>query len=311
MNAYSHQRQTPLAAIPILLTLGNAVCGFGSITFATKVGPDILDSNYLYISGWLIFAAMLFDMLDGTAARWTKQVSEFGAQLDSLCDAISFGVAPAFIMLKLSQNHHPRMLWLIAAFFMICTVLRLARFNVETGDEDSHETFSGLPSPAAAGLVGSFAIALPRLPEILEQGLSDATSETEPWMISMVRFCLPIITLIVAFLMVSRVRYPHICRQLMRGGSSRRLLQVLFAIVAVLAFRELAIPLILCVFTLGAPLRALWQGVLVRGGFSLAAAAINDSCSALADPSGSDIPGLQCDDAVCWPETPGIPEGHA
>ena len=94
------------AVVPTLLTLGNAVCGFGSITFATKVGPGVTEGNELLVAALLLLAAMVFDMLDGHAARWAKMTSDFGAQLDSLCDVISFGVAPAFIMLKFPQVHH-------------------------------------------------------------------------------------------------------------------------------------------------------------------------------------------------------------
>ena len=89
------------AVFPTLLTLGNAACGFSAITFAAKVGPDPAGEHDLFLSAVFIFLAMLFDMLDGSVARWAKQTSEFGAQLDSLCDAISFGVAPAFLMLKI------------------------------------------------------------------------------------------------------------------------------------------------------------------------------------------------------------------
>ena len=86
------------------MTLGNAACGFGAITFAAKVGPDPAGEHDLFLSAVLIFLAMLFDMLDGSVARWAKQTSEFGAQLDSLCDAVSFGVAPAFLMLRIIHS---------------------------------------------------------------------------------------------------------------------------------------------------------------------------------------------------------------
>ena len=96
------RREIVFAVLPTMLTLGNAVCGFGAITFAAKwSGGDAKLS--LFIASGLIFLAMVFDALDGSAARLTKQTSEFGAQLDSLCDAISFGVAPGFILLQLAN----------------------------------------------------------------------------------------------------------------------------------------------------------------------------------------------------------------
>src|SRR5688572_1654026 len=117
-----------ISVIPTLLTLGNAMCGFGAITFAAKLGPTYSE-NYagteLLIAGLLIFLAMVFDAFDGSAARLMNQTSDFGAQLDSLCDAVSFGVAPAYLMLQmmvhsfgpeinLPFNYHPRVLWMIA-----------------------------------------------------------------------------------------------------------------------------------------------------------------------------------------------------
>ena len=174
------------AVLPTLLTLGNAACGFGAITFAAKVGPESAAGNEFFIAALLIFLAMLFDMLDGSAARWTQQTSDFGAELDSLCDVISFGIAPAFLMLQFTRAdhtfgsqltapfadlYHPRLLWVIGVLFVVCAVLRLARFNVETDEDDSHAFFSGLPSPAAAGTVASFPIAM----------LSDASSRKYTW----------------------------------------------------------------------------------------------------------------------------------
>ena len=187
------RRRKVYAVLPTLLTLCNAACGFGAITIAAKVGPDHFDGFELLTAAQLIFLAMLFDMLDGSAARLTNQTSEFGAQLDSLCDAISFGVAPAFILLQLAHpehhlmdtmvgqatfNYHPRILWAIAVLFMVCAILRLARFNVESDEEDSHEFFSGLPSPAAAGVVASFPIGMKELKDQL--GTDGAVSWARP-----------------------------------------------------------------------------------------------------------------------------------
>ena len=90
--------------VPSLLTLGNAACGFASITLAANMSPEKIAEGGLYMAGLLIFIAMAFDALDGPVARLAKQTSDFGAQLDSMCDAVSFGVAPAFLMLKFSPQ---------------------------------------------------------------------------------------------------------------------------------------------------------------------------------------------------------------
>ena len=113
------------------------------------------DDPSLFYASLFIFAAMVFDSLDGAVARWTHQTTKFGGELDSLCDAISFGVAPALILLQVSDAYPARLLWVIAALFMTCTLLRLARFNVEAASEANHDWFSGLPSPAAAATVAS------------------------------------------------------------------------------------------------------------------------------------------------------------
>jgi CDP-diacylglycerol---serine O-phosphatidyltransferase len=271
------------------LTLGNAACGFGAITYAARVGPDPVDS-YLFVSALLIFLAMLFDMLDGSVARLARQTSDFGAQLDSLCDAVSFGVAPAFLMLQLlhSMGRHPsavdqpdstlnlpdlhfpplfeypsRLLWVIGCLFALCALLRLARFNVETDEEDSHAFFSGLPSPAAAATIASFPIALSGLrSRALQEGAWRTLAE---WLIPATYLLLPAITLSVAVLMVSRFRYAHFFNQLFRGHRSRlRLIQIILTFAIVFVLRE-AMPLIFCYFAFTPPAQSAWRELMRRG----------------------------------------------
>src|SRR5437870_3858304 len=99
-----------IAVLPTLLTLGNGVCGFIAITFASKiVDPAAVASNEANFAwaGWFILFAMVFDMLDGYVARLSKTASDFGGELDSLCDVVSFGVTPAFLLLKLGPGWDP------------------------------------------------------------------------------------------------------------------------------------------------------------------------------------------------------------
>ncbi|MGC1274116.1 MAG: phosphatidylcholine/phosphatidylserine synthase [Planctomycetaceae bacterium] len=267
-----HGRQRAFAVLPTMLTLGNAACGFGSITFAAKLGPaiDLGDSGtHLYVSALLIFLAMVFDALDGRAARWANQSSEFGAQLDSLCDAISFGAAPAFLMLQFIDHfetafeppfeYHPRLLWVIGVLFVVCAILRLARFNVETDEDDGHDHFSGLPSPAAAGTVASFPLAIGDLVDLAAK----TGAKTQPlaaFLVPTVQIALPLITLAAAVLMVSRIRYVHMFNQLFSGRRSRRhLIQVVFGIATVFLLREMAVPVLFCYFAFASPLRAAWD----------------------------------------------------
>lgn len=259
------KRQKMFAVLPTLLTLGNCACGFGSITFAAKVGPEPWDNNNLFVAALLIFLAMIFDMLDGSAARWAKQTSDFGAELDSLCDMISCGVAPAFLMLQFSRDYHGRLLWVVAALFVICAALRLARFNVETDEDDSHHFFSGLPSPAAAGAVASFPIAMRGLMKLMESEVDPGVSQFAERMVPVMEMALPFITLAVACLMVSRIRYIHVFNQLLGGNATRQhVIQLVFTVAVVYMVREMAVPLIFCYYAFASPIRAAWSELVVR-----------------------------------------------
>jgi len=268
------KRGKMFSVLPTLLTLGNAACGFGAITFAAKVGPDHAEGSELFISALLIFLAMVFDMLDGSAARWARHTTDFGAQLDSLCDALSFGAAPAFLMLQFNKSdmggyafdfqYHPRLLWVIAVLFVICALLRLARFNVETDEDDSHDYFSGLPSPAAAGAVASFPVAMRGLKTLAGDAEARAHHLAE-WLIPAAKVALPLITLSVACLMVSRIRYSHVFNQLFRGQrSGPHVIQLVFTAAVVFVVREMAVPLIFCYFAFASPVRALWSETVAR-----------------------------------------------
>ncbi len=267
------RRQKVVAVIPSLLTLGNAACGFASITYAAKIGPEAVspEEPVFFFAALLIFGGMVFDGLDGPIARLAKQTSEFGAQLDSLADAITFGVAPAFLMLKFSHVYpphllsHPRLLWVIAVLYMLCVLLRLARFNVAKDGEASHEYFRGLPSPAAAGMVASLVIIAPNLGERTDPAMSDVSQRMGEFLISASATFMPLVTLAVACLMVSAVRYPHAANQLLREGQTyQQLVKLIFAIVVIVAFHELAIPLLLFYFVFTPPLVAIWNRVVRR-----------------------------------------------
>jgi len=185
---------------PTLATVGNLLCGFSAL--AAAVGGDFQRS------AWLILAAMLFDAADGRLARLTRSATEFGGQLDSMADLLSFGVAPAFLVHNYVLVNIPgyldKLTWTASAVFVICASLRLARFNAENSTESSaHRTFKGLPTPAAGGLVASAVIFLEDLTFYLPKILGGLV---------------PIAAIVVAVLMVTRIRYPHLVSQLDIGG---------------------------------------------------------------------------------------------
>jgi len=131
------------ALLPSLFTIGNLCLGFWAIICSLRLEFET--------AAQLIVVAVVFDMLDGRIARLTGTASEFGAQLDSLSDIVSFGVAPAIIAYQWGLATLHKSFW-AAFFFVMCSAIRLARFNVQRKVVDARY-FVGLPSPAAAGFV--------------------------------------------------------------------------------------------------------------------------------------------------------------
>ena len=176
MSQPRRRRLPPVSVMPTLCTLGNLVAGFAAIHYASKpmdfVGP--WGWSGLWLAGVLVFLGMLFDAVDGWVARLTRSISELGSHLDSLADAVTFGVAPAYMMLQLVGHHLSdaqgtsiigpeaddvlgKVVWAAAVLYLCCAALRLARFNVEAGPGriERGSAFRGLPTPGAAGAVTS------------------------------------------------------------------------------------------------------------------------------------------------------------
>jgi len=130
--------------IPSLFTTGNLICGFFSLV-------STFNGDYFQASLFIILANVL-DGLDGLVARMTKTTSQFGVELDSLADLVSFGVAPAVLVFYWALVPWHTWGWLAACLYVVCGALRLARFNVQIKNvEKSH--FVGLPIPAAAEMI--------------------------------------------------------------------------------------------------------------------------------------------------------------
>ncbi|MCX6131237.1 MAG: CDP-diacylglycerol--serine O-phosphatidyltransferase [Proteobacteria bacterium] len=134
--------------LPNLITTGNLFFGFFSIVKG-------LQGNFLWASGAILLAAV-FDVLDGRVARMTNSTSEFGVQYDSLCDLVSFGLAPALLMYKAGLSEMGRLGWIICFMFLAAGALRLARFNVQSSIGKASGDFTGLPIPMAAGVIACF-----------------------------------------------------------------------------------------------------------------------------------------------------------
>jgi CDP-diacylglycerol--serine O-phosphatidyltransferase len=173
------------AVVPSIFTVLNLVCGFFSIIHSA-------DDKFV-IASWLIILAAVFDSLDGIMARLTRSTSEFGVELDSLADVISFGAAPSFLVYRLNFHFFDGFGILLSALFLICCALRLARFNVQLVGFNK-KYFSGFPAPSAAITLTSFVILF-----CGETGLSSVHKSV----------LIPLV-MVLSFLMISTIRYETI-----------------------------------------------------------------------------------------------------
>jgi CDP-diacylglycerol--serine O-phosphatidyltransferase len=240
--------------LPSLITLGSTFCGFLAISYvanAAAVAETVggLERAYAIIgrAGWLLGLAMIFDALDGRVARMSHQTTEFGGQLDSLSDTVSFGVAPAFMAKVLVEIRYPelnpKITLLVSAIYVVCAILRLARYNVE---HDSQVTgldyFRGLPSPGAAGLIAAVALVVAG---IAEDG-------DDPGLVIQT---LPVFTFLTAILMISRFRYVHVMNRFMRGRKPFTFLVVILFVLVfiVIVSFDRAAAIIIVLFVLSGP----------------------------------------------------------
>ena len=175
--------------LPNILTLGGVCLGISSIKFS-------IDGNF-NLAVILILLAAILDALDGRVARLIKGTSEFGKELDSLTDFVSFGIAPVLILYFWELNNYGKLGWAIALIYSVCCVLRLARFNL-TKNENDHEWknnfFEGIPSPA-----GGLLILTPLIYELTELNFN-----------LNIKSLTPFLTVLIALLLVSKIPTPSL-----------------------------------------------------------------------------------------------------
>ncbi len=174
-------RSAYILILPSLFTTGNLFCGFYSLIRAFN--------HDFEAAAYAILLAGIFDVLDGRVARITKSQSDFGLEYDSIADVVSFGIAPAVLSYIWALQSFGRRGWSTAFLFAACGALRLARFNA-IASETPKSYFLGLPIPAAANTIACFIIAY--------HNLRLETPDT----------VMLVLTLVLALLMVSTVRYP-------------------------------------------------------------------------------------------------------
>ena len=170
--------------LPNILTLAGVCLGISSIKFA-------IDGNFSLAVTLILFAAIL-DALDGRIARLIKGTSEFGKELDSLTDFVSFGIAPVFILYFWELSNYGKLGWAITLIYSVCCVLRLARFNltkIEDTEGWKNNFFEGIPSPA-----GGLLILMPLIYELTNLNIGFDVINLTPYL-----------TILIAILLVSKI----------------------------------------------------------------------------------------------------------
>jgi CDP-diacylglycerol--serine O-phosphatidyltransferase len=192
-----------------MFTIGNLFCGYACIVYAMR-------GEFATAAPFIGFA-MVLDMLDGRIARMTGTASDFGIELDSLADVVSFGMAPAILSFAWGLQPLGRLGWAVGFLFVAAAALRLARFNIQAGSQDKRY-FVGMPSPAAAAVPA-------------------ATVFAYPWGFQTFTESLAVIPMVIvpALLMVSTIRFRSFKTFDLQARRSYSVLLIVAVIIALLA----------------------------------------------------------------------------
>ncbi len=279
------RRLLRVATLPSLATLGHLLCGFGAVYCAmvsvqvdagAQAGAAALRTGllsrmmptYVAVGAYLLLAAMILDGLDGRLARLTRKTSDFGAQLDSLADVVSFGVAPAVLVLCLvmpalgghwqwpaGEKLLSRVAWVAVAVYVSCAALRLARFNVENiHDESAHVTFRGLPTPGAAGALASLVL-------LHEEVIRVEAQWASGWLVAV----MSVAAFGLGLLMVSPLRYVHPVNVYLRGRRPiSHLVAMVFVLTLVFIYPQLVLAGLVWIYVLSGPVGAGWRRLAGR-----------------------------------------------
>ncbi len=231
-------RRVPRSWLPGAFTIGNLLGGYAAILAGAE--------QRYYLAILCIFAAAVFDALDGRIARLARATSELGGQLDSLCDAVSFAVAPSILVFHMGINSLGRVGYAVCFLFAACGVIRLARFNVMPSD---HHYFLGLPIPFAAATIIT--------PALLNDG-QPLPAALVPWHAGLVA--------VIAVLMVSRVRF-RTFKDVSFSARPYRMLATWAAVLAgFVAFAEKMLSLLILAYLLSPVLYAVQERFTKRPG---------------------------------------------
>lgn len=238
INQSPEKPQRGIYLLPNLLTTAALFAGFYSVVAAMK--------GHFEIAAIAIFIAMIADGLDGRVARLTHTQTPFGAEYDSLSDMVAFGIAPSLVIYSWSLSHLGKLGWLASFLYTAATALRLARYNIQVPDK---KYFQGLPSPSAAGFLAS----------LVWMGAGyelDGTFFAVP---------LAILTILVATLMVSKVRYTSFKSIDFKGRVPFFTIVLTVFILAAIALEPAEMLFtVFFIYILSGPLITLWQLRKVR-----------------------------------------------
>lgn len=225
------RKQIPRTVIPSFFTLMNLFCGFLAIISIAE--------GRLFFGAWLIVFAGLFDALDGFMARLSNATSQFGIELDSISDVVSFGVAPGFLLYAFGLGEMPFVGIILSALTPLCGAVRLARYNVDV-QESRDDYFKGLPIPGQALMIAAFYLTFYNQLEVfagLEYGLNTVL--------------VPLIVLL-SFLMVSTIPFdkiPSFDRESIKKHKGKLSLFIFYGIL-ILFFQEVGLMIVFSAFIL-------------------------------------------------------------
>jgi CDP-diacylglycerol--serine O-phosphatidyltransferase len=225
------RKQIPRTVIPSFFTLMNLFCGFLAIISIAE--------GRLFFGAWLIVFAGLFDALDGFMARLSNATSQFGIELDSISDVVSFGVAPGFLLYSFGLAELPFVGIILSALPPLCGAVRLARYNVDV-QESQEDFFKGLPIPGQAIMIASFYLTFYNQLELFESFEYGINA-----------ILIPLIVLL-SFLMVSTIPFdkmPSFDKQSVRKHKLKFSLFIAYGIL-ILLFQEVGLMIVFSIFIL-------------------------------------------------------------
>ncbi|UDQ97012.1 CDP-alcohol phosphatidyltransferase family protein [Lentisphaerota bacterium WC36G] len=254
-----------LKFVPNTLTLCNSLCGFTAILWCLGVYGKSSENNsfnYLAIAAVIILLAMIFDALDGFAARLFNATSMHGMQMDSLADMVTFGVAPSVLVAILAHrlneiNHLQELpvlfIWFGCAMYLGCAALRLATYNVHALQEKkSSDTFYGLPSPGAASAVCIAVI-------FLVHDYSDNLVE----LANKLTYTMPFYAGVLGLLMTSKIKYIHVGKYLANLKRNKVQMILVFVILALIIYKPvITLLIVINLYICSGPVMVLFNSLL-------------------------------------------------